>query len=54
MNAKLREKLIDEILKSGDYLEDNTRKNEAKTFEKISLFFLIIIVFVSILLLTLF
>jgi hypothetical protein len=52
VNAKLREKIIDEILKNDDYLEDNTRKNKAKTFEKMSLLFLIIIV--GLLLLTLF
>jgi hypothetical protein len=70
VNAKLREKLIDEILKNGDYLEDRINEKESKVcqlpptkvrgipwledLEKKFLFFLIVVVFAGLLLLTLF
>jgi hypothetical protein len=54
VNAKLREKLIDEILKNGDYLEDRINEKESKVFKKTFLFFLIVVVFAGLLLLTLF
>lgn len=54
MNAKLREKLIDEILKSGDYLEDRVNENETKIFEKVFLFFVLIVIVVGLIFLPLF
>ncbi len=54
MNAKLREKLIDELLKSGDYLEDRVNEKETKIFEKVFLFFVLIVIVVGLIFLPLF